>query len=177
MSGSLFNKVAGAIILVALTLVVISTIGNALVRPKAVGEATAVAVKAPEKPAAEAKTEEPPVQIASLLPTADIKVGEKVFKKCRACHTVDKGGANKVGPNLWNIVNRELGKGEGFSYSKALLEKGGTWTYESLNAFFLRPKAHIPGTKMAFAGLKKPKDRAAVIAYLRSLSDSPAPLP
>lgn len=177
MSGSFFNKVAGAIILVALTLVVISTIGNALVRPKAVGEAAAVAVKAPAKPAGEAAKEEAPVQIATLLPTADIKAGEKEFKKCRACHTGDKGGANKIGPNLWNVVNREMGKVDGFSYSGALLEKGGKWTYDSLNAFLTKPKSYIPGTKMGFAGVKKPKDRAELIVYLRSLSDSPAPLP
>ncbi len=179
MSSMFFNKIAGAGLLVALTLVVISTIGNALVHPRDSGKGVAVATAA-AKPEAAPKTSEPaapPVQIASLIGTADTGAGAKVFKKCRSCHTVDKGGKNKIGPNLWNVVNSEAGKRAGFSYSKAMAAKGGKWTYEDLGAFLAKPKKYLPGTKMAFAGLKKAKDRAAVIAYLRSLSDSPAPLP
>lgn len=174
----LFNKIAGAGLLVALVLVAISTIGNALVHPRDSdkGAAVVTAAATPE-PAAAAKPAEPPVPIGTLLATADAAAGVKVFKKCKACHTVDKGGKNKIGPNLWEVVNSEAGKRAGFSYSKAMAAKGGTWTYEDLGAFLTKPKAYLPGTKMAFAGLKKVKDRAAVIAYLRSLSDSPAPLP
>ncbi len=178
MSSMFFNKVAGAGLLVALILVVISTIGNALVHPRDSGKAAAVTTAA--KPEAAPKASEPaapPVQIAALIGTADTGAGAKVFKKCRSCHTVDKGGKNKIGPNLWNVVNSEAGKRAGFSYSKAMAAKGGKWTYETLGAFLAKPKKFLPGTKMAFAGLKRARDRAAVIAYLRSLSDSPAPLP
>ena len=172
----LVNKIAGAILLVALVLMTIGTIGNALVHPRDSGPAAAVATAtATPEPAPAAPAE--PIQIAALLPDADTAKGVKVFKKCKSCHTVDKGGKNKIGPNLWDVVNADIGMREGFGYSKAFAAKDGKWTYDSLNAFLIKPKAYIPGTKMAFAGLKKARDRAAVIAYLRSLSDSPAPLP
>lgn len=147
---------------------------------------------APENPgfiieAAEAKEDagggEPagPEPIGPMLAAADVGQGEKVFKKCAACHTVDNGGANKVGPNLWNIVNRPVASHDGFGYSGPMKDyaQGGSvvWEYENLNQFVLAPKKYIKGTSMGFAGLKKPDDRANVIAYLRSLSDSPAPLP
>ena len=174
----LFNKIAGAGLLVALVLVAISTIGNALVHPRDSDKGAAVVTAAAKpEPATPAKPAEPPVPIGTLLAAADAAAGVKVFKKCKSCHTVDKGGKNKIGPNLWEVVNSEAGKRAGFSYSKAMAAKGGTWNYENLAAFLTKPKAYLPGTKMAFAGLKKVKDRAAVIAYLRSLSDSPAPLP
>ncbi|MFZ1680960.1 MAG: cytochrome c family protein, partial [Rhizobiaceae bacterium] len=109
-----------------------------------------------------------------------VDAGATVFKKCASCHTVDNGGANKVGPNLWNIVNRPVASHEGFAYSapmKAFAEGGKTWDYESLSQFTLAPKGLVKGTAMGFAGLKKIDERANLIAYLRSLSDAPAPLP
>jgi cytochrome c len=117
--------------------------------------------------------------IAPLLASADAAAGANVFKKCASCHTVDNGGANKVGPNLWGIVGRGLGTHEGFNYSAGLKEFGAgkNWDYEALSAFLLKPKAYIKGTAMGFAGLAKPEERANLIAYLRSLSDSPVPLP
>lgn len=179
MSGMLINKIAGAALLVALVLMAIGTIGNALVHPRDSGKGAAVVTAAakPEPASAAPAAETPPVQIAALIGGADTARGVKVFKKCRSCHTVEKGGKKKIGPNLWDVVNADVGKRGGFAYSKALAGKGGTWTYDSLNVFLTKPKAYVPGTKMAFAGLKKARDRAAVIAYLRSLSDSPAPLP
>ncbi len=179
MSQMLANKIAGAVLMLALALVAISTIGNALVHPRDSGKGeVAVAALATPEPETKAPAEAaPPVPIASLLADADTDRGVKVFKKCKACHTVEKGGKNKIGPNLWDVVNSESGKRTGFSYSKAMLAKGGTWSYDDLGAFLAKPKAWLPGTKMAFAGLKKARDRAAVIAYLRTLSDSPAPLP
>ncbi len=116
-------------------------------------------------------------EVAALLPTATAAAGESVFKKCSTCHTPNQGGKNGTGPNLWNIVNKEFGKVEGFNYSKALLEKGGKWDYESLANFLHKPKQWMKGTKMAFGGLRSKQDLADVIAYLRSLSDNPAPLP
>lgn len=118
--------------------------------------------------------------IATLLASADAGAGEAVFKKCQACHSGEKGGPNKVGPGLWNIVNHPVAAHEGFSYSagmKTFAEGGKVWDYEHLNHFLLAPKKYVAGTAMGFAGLKKDDERANLIAYLRTLSDSPAPLP
>ena len=118
--------------------------------------------------------------IAPLLADADVAAGEAVFKKCQACHTDDKGGANKVGPNLWGVVNRPVASHEGFKYSSAMqaFAEGGTvWDYEHLNAFTHKPKDLVPGTAMGFAGLKKVEDRANLVAYLRTMADTPEPLP
>jgi len=126
-------------------------------------------------PAAEA------VPIATLLASADATRGEAVFKRCAACHTGEKGGPNKVGPNLWDIVDRPIATHEGFSYSGAIKDfsKGGTekWTFDHLNHFLTSPKGYIKGTAMGFAGDKKDNERADLIAYLRTLSDNPKPLP
>jgi cytochrome c len=120
-----------------------------------------------------------PEPITPLLATADAGAGATIFKKCASCHNVDKGGANKVGPNLWGVVGRPIGAHEGFNYSAAMKEFGAgkNWGYEALSAFLLKPKAYIKGTAMGFAGLSKTDERANLIAYLRSLSDSPVPLP
>lgn len=121
------------------------------------------------------------VPIATLLASADPARGATVFKRCAACHTGEKGGANKVGPHLWDVVNRPMATVEGFSYSAAMKEfsQGGkeVWDYEHLNKFLTSPKGYIKGTAMGFAGDKKDNERADLIAYLRSLSDNPAPLP
>jgi cytochrome c len=117
------------------------------------------------------------VDIGPLLASATVEAGASVFKKCRACHTVDEGGPHRVGPNLWNTVGAPQAAKDGFTYSEALAGKGGTWTYEELNRFLINPKAYAPGTKMSFAGIRKAADRADVIVFLRSLSDSPPPLP
>ena len=123
-------------------------------------------------PAAEAQP------IGVLLAAASAESGEKAAKKCAACHSFDKGGANKVGPNLWGVVNRPIAEHEGFSYSAALSEKKGqAWDYDHLNNFLTSPKAYAAGTKMSFAGISKEAERADVIAYLRTLADEPAPLP
>ncbi|MEM7216395.1 MAG: cytochrome c family protein [Pseudomonadota bacterium] len=117
--------------------------------------------------------------ITALLASADISAGEKVFKKCSACHTNADGGGNKVGPALYGIVDRQIASLGDFSYSSALKNYGGekSWSYEELNGFLWKPKTFVKGTSMGFGGLKKVADRAALIAYLRSLSASPSPLP
>ena len=115
--------------------------------------------------------------VAALLAAADAGDGKKVFKKCKACHTADKGGAHRVGPNLWDVVGRAKAGAQGYRFSGVLAGLGGSWTFADLDAFLAKPRAFAPGTKMTFNGVRKAADRAAVIAYLRSLSDSPKPLP
>ncbi|OOG74410.1 cytochrome c family protein [Sinorhizobium sp. A49] len=121
------------------------------------------------------------VDIKPLLLKADVAAGETAFKKCASCHTVDKGGANKVGPNLWGLVNRPIASHEGFSYSAGMktFAEGGkvVWDYDHLSFFIEAPKKHVPGTAMGFAGVKKPDERANLIAYLREHADAPAALP
>ena len=131
---------------------------------------------------AETKGDEEPVQreivdIAALLSTGDLAHGEKVFKKCSACHSIKSGGGNKIGPALYNVVGRKVGILDDYKYSKALAKYEKNWSFEELNGFLLKPKDWIKGTKMAYAGLRKEKDRASVILYLNKYSDSPLPLP
>ncbi|MCD7109982.1 cytochrome c family protein [Rhizobium sp. DKSPLA3] len=120
------------------------------------------------------------VDIKPLLASADASAGEAVFKKCAACHTIEKGGPNKVGPNLWGVVERPIASHEGFAYSagmKTFAEANKTWTYDHLSYFVEAPKKHVPGTAMGFAGVKKPDERANLIAWLRGQSDAPVALP
>ena len=108
---------------------------------------------------------------------ADAAKGEQVFKKCAACHNADKGGANALGPNLWGVLGKPHGHVAGFAYSDALKGKPGTWDFMGLSDWLANPKKYAPGTKMTFAGLSNPQDRADLIAYLNAKSDSPLPLP
>ena len=117
------------------------------------------------------------VPILAMIANADIEACKKLSKKCAACHSFNAGGPNKVGPNLWNVLNREMGQVDGYKYSKALMAFGGKWDYSSLNQFLLKPKEYMKGTKMNYAGLKKEKDRANILLWLRSLADTPANLP
>ena len=117
------------------------------------------------------------VDISSLLALGDVTHGEKVFKKCAACHSINKDGKNKIGPKLYNVVGRATGAIPGYKYSKALTSYNKTWTFEELNSFLLKPAAWIKSNKMGFAGLKNDRDRASVILYLNQNSDNPQPLP
>lgn len=140
-----------------------------------------VAEEAPAAGGGEAAPAAAVVPIAKLLASADAKAGETVFKKCQSCHDVTKGGPNKVGPNLYGIVDRPIASHEGFAYSSPMKDfsKGGSekWTFDHLNHFLLAPKKQVPGTAMGFAGLPKEQDRANVILYLHTLADAPVPLP
>jgi cytochrome c len=119
----------------------------------------------------------PSEPIEKLLQTASVEKGEAAAKKCGACHSFEKGGPNKVGPNLYGIVGDKKGEGRGFNFSAAMKAKGGTWTFDDLNQFIANPKGFIPGTAMGFAGISKDSERADVIDYLHTLADSPVPLP
>jgi cytochrome c len=183
MAGSLEgNKIAGAILTAGIIGVGSAVLSGIIYHPHELEEPVYVVAPAEGEATAEAggdaaaEGEEQP--IGPLLAAASVEEGEKAAKKCAACHSFEQGGANKVGPGLWGVVNRPIASHEGFSYSEALSGKSGeVWDYEHLNAFLTNPKSYAPGTKMSFAGIKKPEERAAVIAYLRSLADQPAPLP
>ena len=136
-----------------------------------------VCVSCGNSPTAPTQNEEISEQISMLLTSASFEKGEKLFKKCSACHSYQKGSANKVGPNLWNIINRPKASIQGFTYSKALAEFSGYWGYEELNQFLFKPKEYIQGTKMNFSGLKKVQDRADLLLFLREQADIPAEIP
>ncbi len=115
--------------------------------------------------------------LAKFLSTGTLEHGQKVFKKCSACHVVAKGGQNKIGPVLYGVLGRKSASIADYKYSKALVAHGKVWSYEEMNGYLIKPQAHIKGTKMAFAGLKSEKDRASVILYMNSFSDNPLPKP
>ena len=117
------------------------------------------------------------VDIKALLAMGDLAHGEKVFKKCSACHMIVSDGKNMIGPNLWNVIGRKAGSIGDYKYSKAMIAYGKEWTFEEMNSYLIKPQAYIKGTKMAFAGLRKEKDRASVILYMNSKSSSPKTLP
>ena len=117
------------------------------------------------------------VDIKALLAMGDLAHGEKVFKKCSACHMIAAGGKNMIGPNLWNVIGRTAGSVGDYKYSKAMVAYAKEWSFEEMNSYLIKPQAYIKGTKMAFAGLRKEKDRASVILYMNSKGDNPKPLP
>ena len=173
------NKIIGAILGTCILVLVTSFAAHAIFAPVM-----------PEKPGFEIAVKEvthggeakeaaaPAEPIEKLLQTASVEKGAAAAKKCAACHTFDKGGPNRVGPNLFSVINEKKGEGRGgFNFSAAMKAKGGTWTYDDLSTFIASPKGFVPGTAMGFAGIQKDSERADVIAYLRSLSESPAPLP
>ena len=181
MSGLELNKILASIIFAVLVVTLIGHFGDLIINTEHHDEKeTAYKIEVEESFVSDgsvAKKEEIIEPISLLLAGASIENGEKLFKKCATCHNYEKGGANKVGPQLWNIINRPKANVEGFAYSKALAEYGGEWGYEELAEFLYKPKKYIKGTKMNFAGLKKVKDRADLVYFLREHSDNPAPLP
>ena len=172
------NKVFAGFLFAALLLMAGVKIADVMVPHQELAEnAYVIEVAETTDTATAAPVDTGPEPILALLAGADLGAGEKLSKKCSACHVFDAGGQNKVGPALWNVVDRPLGASEGYAYSDALAGFGGAWDYAALNAFLAKPKGYISGTKMNFAGLKKPQDRANLIAWMRAKADSPAALP
>ncbi len=175
---SFWEKSGFAVLIAAWVIWGSNQIGNMLVHADELNE-NAYKIEVADAAPAEGAASEEKVEVSaiSLLASASAGDGEKVFKKCQACHSIEKGGPNKVGPNLYNSVGGKQAAHDGFSYSDALAGIGKNWTYEELDSFLKSPKDYAPGTKMTFAGLKKPSDRAEVILYMREYTDNPPPLP
>ena len=173
------NKIVAAVLLVALLVIGIGKLSNVIFyveKPEKPGYAVEIQ-QASTSTTATATVEDKKVDIAALMALGDVNAGEKIFKKCAACHSINQGGANKIGPALYNVVGRKIGGVADYKYSKAFVEYGKEWNFEELNGFLIKPSKWIKGTKMAYAGLRKEEDRASIIKYLNQNSDSPLPLP
>ena len=172
------NKIVAAVLVVALLVIGIGKISDMVFhveKPEKPGYVVEVEVKTTSV-STETQVEEK-VDIAALMALGDVLSGEKIFKKCAACHSINKGGKNNIGPALYNVVGRKIGGVTDYKYSKALVAYGKEWSFEELNGFLIKPAKWIKGTKMAYAGLRKETDRASVIKYLNQNSDNPLPLP
>ena len=176
------NKIIAAVLLTALIIIGIGKFTDILFyveKPKESAykiEGLEVAANKIPSGSTETKVAEI-VDIKALLALGDLAHGQKVFKKCTACHQIAADGKNMIGPNLWSVIGRTAGSVNDYKYSKAMIAYGKEWTFEEMNSYLIKPQAYIKGTKMAFAGLRKEKDRASVILYMNSKSSSPKPLP
>ena len=175
------NKIIASILLVALLIIGIGKLSNIIFKVDKL-DTSAYKVELPDDSAKQISEEntmkaDDKIDISALMALGDIAHGEKVFKKCSACHSIEAGGGNKIGPALYNVVGRKIAAVEDYKYSKALVEYKKNWSFEELNGFLIKPQKWIKGTKMAYAGLRKEKDRASVILYLNKYSDNPLPLP
>lgn len=177
MGGMESNKIFAAILVAGIVAMLAGFVAEKLTKPTKLKE-DAFPIEGVETAGSGPKKEKLAEPILAMLAEADIARGQKVSKACAACHSFDNGGPSGVGPNLWDIVGRQKDSVSGFSYSGTLAAVGAnTWTYEELNKFLWKPKKYASGTKMNYIGLKKPEDRAALIAWLRSLSTSAKALP
>ena len=173
------NKIVAAVLLVALLVIGIGKLSNVIFyveKPEKPGYAVEVQ-QTSTSTTATTTVEDKTVDIAALMALGDVNAGEQIFKKCAACHSINQGGANKIGPALYNVVGRKIGGVADYKYSKAFVEYVKEWNFEELNGFLIKPSKWIKGTKMAYAGLRKEEDRASIIKYLNQNSDSPLPLP
>jgi cytochrome c len=178
MDGFEFNKIAGAVLAAALVIAGGRTMLDiAFHKPKAEKPGWALPVNEVAQKASAPAAAFDAKAVLALLPKASAENGQDTFKKCLACHTPDKGGRNLVGPNLWGIVGRKVAQGQGFAYSDAMKAHPGSWTWEELAKYLHDPAGAIPNNKMQFPGVKDNVDLADLLAYLRKLGDTPAPLP
>lgn len=171
------NKILGAVLGTCLVLVAVHIAADTIFTPVAPAR-PGYEISIPTQPTTEAPAEEPAAQpIEQLLAAASVERGTAAARVCTVCHSFDKGGPNVVGPNLWGVVGRARASEPGYNYSAAMKAKGGDWTFAELDTFLLNPRNDVPGTAMTFAGISRPQQRADVIDYLRTLADSPVPLP
>ena len=174
------NKIIAAVLMVALIVIGIGKLSDVIFhveKPKIAGYAVDVEQAVVTTAQTSSETTMEKIDMAALMALGDLATGEKVFKKCAACHSIVKGGKNNIGPALYNVVGRKVGVVSDYKYSKALSGYDKEWSFEELNGYLIKPAKWIKGTKMAFAGLRKEKDRASVILYLNENSDKPLPLP
>ena len=173
------NKIIAAILMVALLVIGLGKIADSVFhvkKPKNPGYQVDVANQLVSGTTQVAEVVEK-IDIVAIMALGDTASGEKIFKKCAACHSINKGGKNKIGPALYNVVGRTVGGVVDYKYSKTLASYGKDWTFEELNGYLQKPASYLKGTKMSYAGLRKEKDRASVIKYLNQNSDNPKPLP
>jgi cytochrome c len=173
------NKIIAAVLMVALLVIGLDKITDSafhVEKPKNPGYQVEVESQLASGTSEAADVVET-INIAAIMALGDVTSGEKIFKKCAACHSINKGGKNKIGPALYNVVGRAVGGVDDYKYSKALASYGKEWTFEELNGFLKKPASYLKGTKMSYAGLRKEKDRASIIKYLNQNSDSPTQLP
>ena len=177
MDGFEINKIIAAVLATVVVVFGINKVTDLIFTPDKPQQSAYKVEKIEPTVASASTTGQAAVGINELLAMGTIEHGEKVFKRCSACHMIAAGGKNMIGPNLWSILGKKTGVSSGYKYSKALAAYGKDWTFAEMNGFLIKPSAHIKGTKMAFAGLKKEKDRASVILFMNSKSDSPLPTP
>ena len=177
MDGFELNKIIAAILATVVVVFGINKVTDIIFTPDKPQQSAYKVEKLEPTLASASNTGQAPVGVKELLAMGTIEHGEKVFKRCSACHMIAAGGKNMIGPNLWSILGKKTGASSGYKYSKALAAYGKEWSFAEMNGFLIKPSAHIKGTKMAFAGLKKEKDRASVILYMNSKSDKPLPTP
>jgi cytochrome c len=176
-----WNKIAGAVLGTLMFILVIRFATEAIFEvEKPVKEAyhvEGVVTTASTGGAAAQPAEEPLPDFGSVLPTADVNAGKTVSGKCLQCHDISKGGPNKIGPELWGVIGRPRATEAGFAYSSAMNSSHTAWTYDALFKYLKSPQAVVPGTKMSFAGIRSSQDRVNLLAFLRTQSDAPAPIP
>ena len=170
------NKIIAAVLVIFIVVFGISKISDLIYHVEKPSK-SAYKVEVKTVVASKASATSEAVDISALLAMGNIEHGQKVFKKCTACHSIKKGGKNKIGPALYNVLGRNMAGLENYKYSKAIIAFGKSWTFDEMNSFLIKPQSYIKGTKMAFAGLKKEKDRASVIIFMNKNSDNPLPLP